>query len=67
MSLLDDHTIPRRPQPMTIIVTTLLPSLRESFTLADLRHKFFVLLMMVVMAQKGKLALCLVLYHVSKS
>ena len=65
MNLLDDHTIPRWPQPTTTIVTILLPSLRESFTLAGLRNKYFVLLMMAVMAQKGKLALCLVLYHVS--
>ena len=57
MGLLDDHTIPRRPQPMTTIVTILLPSLRESITLADLRNNFFVLLMMAVMAQKRKLAL----------
>ena len=49
MGFLYDHTIPRRPQPMTTIVTSLLPSLRESFILADLRNKFFVLLMMAVM------------------
>lgn len=67
MNLLDHHTIPRWPQPMTTIVTILLPSLRESFNFAGLRNKFFVLLMMAVMAQKGKLALCLVLYHVSKN
>lgn len=45
----DDRTFPRWPQPMTAIVTSLLPSSRESITLVDLRHRFFVLLMMAGM------------------